>query len=255
MPLSTPVRAPDLTELETLVACATEGSLAGAGEALGISRPAVAKRIKSLEALAGCPLLHRGGRGVRLTDAGAVLLDGARRMLDERETILGVLTDIRAQGSSPIAGLRRLVGQAGPGRSAALLPETRLVETERVLAIVLRHTDTAVVLTNPETSEIHEVNEAFCNFTGLTREQLLGLPTTAHGAWYESSERAGLVRELEANGRVERRPITMTRADGRVRAGRATVFLVTLGGQRLWLALVEDEGPVDPPAPGGAGAP
>jgi len=245
MPLSTPVRAPELAELETLVVCATEGSLAAAGEVLGISRPAVAKRIRSLETLAGTPLLHRGGRGVRLTDAGAALLDGARTMLEERDAIVRTLTDIRSRGPSPIAGLRELLVPPGTGYGA-VLPETRLVETERVLAILLKYTSTGVVITNPETAEIHEVNEAFCEFTGLAREQLLGLPSTAHAAWYRSSDRAALIEEIERTGRVVGMPITMVRADGGVRAGRVTMLAVTLGGRHLWLAMVEDDGPVDP---------
>ncbi len=242
MPLSAPVRAPELTELETLAICAKEGSLAAAGEALGISRPAVAKRIKSLETLAGCALLNRGGRGVSLTDAGAVLLDGARRILQESDAIVGVLTDIRAQGPSPIAGLRDLLGHTGASHHASALPETRLVETERVLAGVLQHTATGVVISNPETAEIHEVNDAFCEFTGLTREQLLGPPSTDHRGWYDSADRARLIEELQRAGRVERMPIEMVRKDGQVRKGTATVLAITLGGQRLWMGLVEDAG-------------
>jgi LysR family glycine cleavage system transcriptional activator len=57
--MSAPVRSPDLAELDTLVVCAVEGSLAATAARLGISRPAVAKRIKNLEALVGRPLLHR----------------------------------------------------------------------------------------------------------------------------------------------------------------------------------------------------
>lgn len=63
------------------MACAAEGTLVAAAARIGISRPAVAKRVANLEALAGRPLLHRGGRGVRLTDAGATLLAAARQML------------------------------------------------------------------------------------------------------------------------------------------------------------------------------
>jgi PAS domain S-box-containing protein len=242
MAISTPVRAPELVELETLVVCATEGSLAAAGEVLGISRPAVAKRIRSLEALAGCPLLSRGGRGVSLTDAGASLLDGARRMLDESDSLVGVLTDLRAQGPSPIAGLRELVGYITPGQHASSLPETRLVETERVLSAILKHTKTAIVLSDPETAAIHEVNDAFCEFAGLSREQLLGLPSTEHRAWYDSADRARIVEQLEQTGGVEEMAITMARSDGSSRRGVATVVEVVLAGKRLWLGLVEDLG-------------
>ncbi len=235
-------------ELETLVACATEGSLAAAGELLGISRPAVAKRIRSLEALAGCPLLHRGGRGVRLTDAGEALLDGARRMLDESEAVVAVLTDIRINEPSPIAGLRELLGHGGIARQASLRPEARLVETERVLALILKHSRTGIVITNPETAAIHEVNGAFCEFAGLTREQLLGPPSTEHRAWYSSADRQRIVEEVERTGSVEGMPFTMQRNDGEYRKGAATIVAIELAGQHLWLSLIEDLGPVAGPA-------
>src|SRR5947199_366871 len=40
-PFRAPVRAPDMDELETLVACATDGSLAAAGRRLGTTRSAI----------------------------------------------------------------------------------------------------------------------------------------------------------------------------------------------------------------------
>ena len=73
------------------------------------------------------------------------------------------------------------------------------------------------MISNPETAEIHEVNEAFCEFTGLSREQLLGPPTTDHRGWYESADRAKLVEELQRSGRVDRMPIEMLRNDGALR--------------------------------------
>ena len=135
--MSEPVRAPDLAELETLVVCAAEGSLVATAASLGISRPAVAKRIRNLEALAGRPLLHRGGRGVRLTDAGATLLAGARRMLEERDVLVSLLTEIRGDDPSAIAGLRELLGHSPTSSRAAQQPEVRLAETERILEAIL----------------------------------------------------------------------------------------------------------------------
>src|SRR5438270_4262781 len=149
---SPPIRAPDVGELETLVACGAGGSLSAAAAHLGISRPAVAKRIKNLEALAGRPLLHRGGRGVRLTDAGAALLAGARRILEERDLLVSLLGEIRGEGPSPIAGLRELMGGGSEAARAAQQPEVRLAETERVLALILRASTTALIISDPQTS-------------------------------------------------------------------------------------------------------
>ena len=164
-----PIRAPELAELETLVVCAAEGSLAGAAARLGISRPAVAKRIRNLEALAGRRLLDRGARGVRLTGDGATLLAGARRLLDERDALMGTLTELRAgDGETGLDGVRDLLGRSAPAERAAQRPEARLAETERLLAIVLGTTATGVVISDPDTALVREVNEAFSGSSGAT---------------------------------------------------------------------------------------
>src|ERR1019366_2762198 len=90
MSWSAPVRAPELSELETLVVCAAEGSMARAAPRPRIRRPGVAKPIGNLEVVAGRELLHRGGHGVRLTEAGAAMQASVQRMLAERDALVGV---------------------------------------------------------------------------------------------------------------------------------------------------------------------
>jgi PAS domain S-box-containing protein len=235
-PATRPLRAPDLVELETLVACAAEGSLVAAAEALGISRPGVAKRIANLEALAGRALLHRGGRGVRLTDAGALLLAGARRVLDERDKVMGLLTEIRGEGPSPISGLRELLGHSPVTTRAAQQPEARLAETERMLELVLRASGTAVVISDPDTAVIHEVNDAFCRFTGRSREELLSQPATE--SWHDG--RDGVLEEVRRSGIAERFAVRIQRPDGSVRIGETTAHFVLLAGSRQLLSTVDD---------------
>ena len=236
----TPLRAPDLAELETLVACAAEGSMSAAAGSLGISRPAVAKRIGNFEALAGVPLLHRSGRGVTLTDAGATVLAGARRMLIERDLLVSVLTEIRWQGPSAIGGLRELLrgGSDDAPRSGQLI-ETRLADTERVLELVLRSSSSGVVISEPEADVVHEVNEAFCRFAGRTREELLSSPISTAADWYHGSERGRLLEDVRRTGMAENVVVRMHRPDRTVATGTATAYFVTLGGRRLVLSIVE----------------
>jgi PAS domain S-box-containing protein len=237
---SGPVRSPDIAELETLVACAANGSFAAAAVPLGISRPAVAKRIRNLEALAGRPLVVRGGRGVHLTDAGAALLVGARRMLEERDALVGVLAEIRAGGPSPIAGLRELIGHSPMASRAGQLAETRLAETERVLGFVLRESATGVAISHADTGMIHEVNMAFCRFTGRSRGELVGKTAADTAAWRDVSDRDGLIDALRRTGSVERALIRVRRPDGTMRVGEASAQPVSLAGTRQMLCTVDD---------------
>jgi PAS domain S-box-containing protein len=235
-----PVRAPDLAEIETLVACTSEGSMVGAASRLGISRPAVAKRIRNLETLAGCALLHRGGRGVHLTDAGATLLAGARRMLEERDALLSLLTEMRRAEPSSISGLRDLLGRAGTTAQSAQRAETRLAETERVLDLILRTTTMGVVITDFETGVVHEANEAFCRFIGRTREELLAHGTIDYGDWLDSPERQAMLDTLQRDGVARDVTIPLPQSDGSVRFGEMSTYLITLAGARRVLGVVED---------------
>ncbi|MBI4201640.1 MAG: LysR family transcriptional regulator [Chloroflexi bacterium] len=65
-----PYRVLDLKALRCFWALGKRGSLTGAGIEMGISEPAVSKRIKSLERYLGMKLYEVRGGKVRLTDAG-----------------------------------------------------------------------------------------------------------------------------------------------------------------------------------------
>jgi PAS domain S-box-containing protein len=240
MPWSAPVRAPDLGELETLAVCAAEGSMVAAAARLGISRPAVAKRIRNLEALAGRPLLHRGARGVRLTDAGATLQASARRMLTERDLLASALIEIRGEDPSAIAGLRGLLGHSPAAARAAHQPEARLTETERVLELVLQASATGVVISDPQTSVVHEVNDAFCRITGRTRAELVSQPATAFEPRYKSGAREEVIQQVRRLGVAERVVFEVRRPDGTVRVGETTARFITLAGTQQLLSTVDD---------------
>ncbi|MCW3032431.1 MAG: hypothetical protein QOK19_246 [Solirubrobacteraceae bacterium] len=237
---SGPVRSPDVAELETLLACATDGSFAAAAIPLGISRPAVAKRIRNLEALAGRPLVVRGGRGVHLTDSGAALLAGARRMLEERDALVGVLTQIRGGAPSPIAGLRELIGQSATASRAGHLAETRLAETELVLGFVLRESATGVAISQIDTGMIHEVNGALCRFTGRSRTELVGKTAMDTATWHDVTDRDRLIDELRSTGGVDRALVRVSRPDGTTRFGEVSAQPVSLAGTRQMLCTVDD---------------
>ena len=230
-----------MDELETLVFCAAEGSLVAAAARLGISRPAVAKRIRNLEALAGRPLLDRGARGVRLTAGGARMLVGARRLLEERDVLMSLMSEIRGDdAATSIAGLRELLGHSPSSSRAAQRPEAQLAETERALELVFRASATGVIISNPDTAVVYEVNDAFCRFTGRSRAELISRRATETGVWYETADRDQLIEEVRRTGLAERTLVQARRPDGSMRVGEATARFISLAGSRQLLATVDD---------------
>jgi DNA-binding transcriptional LysR family regulator len=96
-----PIRTPELAELRAFCMAADLGTLGRAAVALQISQPALSKRLRTLEAVAGTDLLARSPNGVTLTAAGRRLYPEARRLLDQAEVVEGMLVDDR-HGAEPV---------------------------------------------------------------------------------------------------------------------------------------------------------
>ncbi|WP_431958278.1 LysR family transcriptional regulator [Nocardia lijiangensis] len=73
----------DTRLLRYFAAVAEEGNLTRAAERLYVSQPALTKQIKQLETLLGATLFTRSRAGMALTEAGRVLAQRARALLDD----------------------------------------------------------------------------------------------------------------------------------------------------------------------------
>lgn len=114
MPRPTIVRRPELGELEALVTALRTGSIGEAARRLGVSQPALSKRLRQLEGVAGTRLLERSPQGVVATPAGSRLAIAALRVLDEVALLDELLDDLHGQrapvriASSPVVADRLL---------------------------------------------------------------------------------------------------------------------------------------------------
>jgi molybdate transport repressor ModE-like protein len=89
----------DVRRLRVLREVARCGSFSGAAEALGYTQPAISRHVALLERETGATLLERRPGGVRLTDAGALLVghaDAVLARLRDAEEELDELLGLRA---------------------------------------------------------------------------------------------------------------------------------------------------------------
>ena len=100
----------EMTFFSLLARC---GSLSAAGRELGVSTPAVSKRLALLESRLGVRLLARTTRRVSLTPEGELYLDNARRILADIDDVERQLAGAMAAPS----GLLRVNTTLGFGRS------------------------------------------------------------------------------------------------------------------------------------------
>ncbi|WP_459674833.1 LysR family transcriptional regulator [Acidisoma sp. 7E03] len=122
-----------LEQLRVFTAVAERQHMTRAAEALGLAQSAVSAAVAGLESRYGAKLFHRVGRGIALTEAGAVFLSEARAVLARAEAAELVLSELGAlkrgtltlQASQTIASYwlpRHLAAfrQAHPGVEIAL---------------------------------------------------------------------------------------------------------------------------------------
>src|SRR3954453_13063903 len=105
----------ELRHLRYFVAVAEELHFRRAAERLHIAQPAVSEQVRKLEDELGVRLLNRTQRSVSLTDAGAAMLDEARRVLRQADRAMAVARD-----TSTTAATRLRVGYLPDSLSTAV---------------------------------------------------------------------------------------------------------------------------------------
>src|SRR5947199_1174884 len=90
LPGVTPMRF-DLVDLQLFVSVAEARSITAGADRAHLALASASERIKGLEDALGVALFTRGRRGVALTAAGENLLDHARLILHDVETMRGDL--------------------------------------------------------------------------------------------------------------------------------------------------------------------
>src|SRR6187401_3537812 len=94
----------NLRDLQYLVAVADHGHFGRAAEACYVSQPTLSTQIKKLERDLGVELVERNPRQVLLTAAGEQVVERARVILGEADTI----RNIALQAKDPEAGSIRM---------------------------------------------------------------------------------------------------------------------------------------------------
>src|SRR5450830_1333565 len=130
------------TEMAFFVLLAKLGSLSATARELGITPPAVSKRLQLMEQRLGVRLLNRSTRRISLTGDGESYLQQARQILDD----IRAMEESLASGSAEPRGLLRVNATLGFGRTviAPLLSQFALRHPQ--LEVQLQLTDSPINL-------------------------------------------------------------------------------------------------------------
>jgi DNA-binding transcriptional LysR family regulator len=106
-------------------AFAEQGSFSAAAEALAFTQPAISRQIATLEAEAGTRLVERSVRGVRLTQAGELLVGHADAILDRLTA-----AENQLEALNSLAGGRLHIGATATANSTLIPLAIRAFDAE-----------------------------------------------------------------------------------------------------------------------------
>jgi DNA-binding transcriptional LysR family regulator len=160
----------DLHLLKVFREVALRGSFSAAAEALAYTQPAVSQQIARLERQLGARLIDREPKGLRLTQAGDVVLRHTERLLSQIAEADAELDDVRAgtRGQVRIGSMRTTSGTFVPRAVSAFRRERPgidldlRVELPPVAVASLRRGDLEIAIsqesgfgTDPDVSGLH----------------------------------------------------------------------------------------------------
>jgi LysR family hydrogen peroxide-inducible transcriptional activator len=93
-----------IRQLQYIIAVAELGGFRRAAEACGVAQPSMSAQVAQVEEALGVQIFERGPRGVRVTAAGAPLIERARAVLLASRD----LADTARQFSDPLSGMLRI---------------------------------------------------------------------------------------------------------------------------------------------------
>src|ERR671920_162063 len=154
----------DIRRMKVLREVAAQGSFSAAAEALNFTQSAVSQHIAALERETGTQLVERLPRGVRLTEAGSVLVEHADAIvarLESAEEDLALLYDHPAIPKIPDLELTHLLDDTYD----ALLPEGHELADRRRLSIADLMEAPWIVSTG--TCGCRQITESSCRDAGF----------------------------------------------------------------------------------------
>lgn len=85
-----------------------------------------------------------------------------------------------------------------------------------------------------------DVNNGFCNLTGLTKEEVIGKTSAEINIWYDLNDRLKLVQQLKEKGTVSNFNSLFRMKDGTVINGLMSASIIELKGEKCIISITRD---------------
>ncbi|HEY0454849.1 MAG TPA: PAS domain S-box protein, partial [Verrucomicrobiae bacterium] len=124
--------------------------------------------------------------------------------------------------------------------SARVQAEIALRATEERFSKAFHANPAAIVISHAETGEIIDANDAFFQFYGFERQEAIGRNSSDLGIWSEPGERARLIRQLEAEGKLRNAEAQILTRRGELRYVSISTDYLELSRRKVILSILVD---------------
>ncbi|MBD1921948.1 PAS domain S-box protein [Microcoleus sp. FACHB-831] len=118
--------------------------------------------------------------------------------------------------------------------------EVALRESEERFASAFRASPIALTITASPGGYFLDVNEAFLNLLGYSREEVIGHTSLEVGEWFSLDDRRSIIEMLEQQQSVRDLQIQFRIKSGAIRDGVASFVIIELSGQACVLGMIYD---------------
>jgi len=118
--------------------------------------------------------------------------------------------------------------------------EESLRESEERFGTVFHSSPVGICLTHLSNGQLIDVNEAFLNMFGYTRDEVIGLTTLELNLWAGPEDRIENIRKLISQGKVSNIELYFRQKSGQTGISLTSSELIDLGGERYMLSLLND---------------
>jgi PAS domain S-box-containing protein len=118
--------------------------------------------------------------------------------------------------------------------------EERLRGSEEMFSKVFRSCPAAMTIVELESGRIIDVNDAFMQARGVTREEMIGRTSVEAGVWQSAAQRVAFLELMKRDGRVREFPAEVLTRAGKVLSVVVSAERVQIGGRTCTVSMSRD---------------
>jgi PAS domain S-box-containing protein len=118
--------------------------------------------------------------------------------------------------------------------------ETALRQSQEKFSTAFQATPDAIIISHLSDGRIIEVNEAYLQLSGYSRQETLNRSTIEMNFWYDKDERAVLLNELKEKGRIFEKEFNFRIKSGELRTTTISIEKLKIGNIPCLLSIIRD---------------